>query len=141
MTEPDAHAKSAPPMTEGVQLDRVFDALEAAAQVAEGRPAERLVTPVTEEDFRAAAKLDRLSFPVKALSLEIAGLDEPETKRPKGSPKAAPVEDFDCRDLLLAPAVIGGTIVGRWLLGRINQRLFENIAIVLTVAAGVRMFI
>jgi len=58
MTEPDAHAKSAPPMTEGVQLDRVFDALEAAAQVAEGRPAERLVTPVTEEDFRAAAKLD-----------------------------------------------------------------------------------
>jgi len=44
-------------------------------------------------------------------------------------------------NLLLAPAVIVGTIVGRWLLGRINQRLFENIAIVLTIAAGVRMFI
>jgi uncharacterized membrane protein YfcA len=42
---------------------------------------------------------------------------------------------------VLAPAVITGTVVGRWLLGRINQRLFENIAIALTVAAGVKMFI
>jgi hypothetical protein len=44
-------------------------------------------------------------------------------------------------NLVLAPAVITGTVVGRWLLGRINQRLFENIAIALTVAAGVKMFI
>ena len=44
-------------------------------------------------------------------------------------------------DLVLAPAVIVGTLLGRWLLGRINQRLFENIAIVLTIAAGLKMFL
>ena len=44
-------------------------------------------------------------------------------------------------NLALAPAVIVGTVLGRWLLGRINQRLFENIAIALTLAAGVRMFL
>jgi len=42
-------------------------------------------------------------------------------------------------NLALAPAVIAGTVLGRWLLGRINQRLFENIAIALTVAAGAKM--
>jgi uncharacterized membrane protein YfcA len=42
-------------------------------------------------------------------------------------------------NLVLAPAVITGTVLGRWLLGRINQRLFENIALALTVAAGVKM--
>jgi hypothetical protein len=42
-------------------------------------------------------------------------------------------------NLVLAPAVIAGTILGRWLLGRINQRLFENIALALTVAAGAKM--
>src|SRR5262249_11811127 len=40
------------------QVDRVFDALEAAAAVAEGRPSTTLVQPVSMEDFRAAAKLD-----------------------------------------------------------------------------------
>ncbi len=44
-------------------------------------------------------------------------------------------------NLALAPAVIAGTFAGRWLLGRINQRLFENIAIGLTFAAGLRMFL
>ncbi|HZZ20464.1 MAG TPA: sulfite exporter TauE/SafE family protein [Opitutaceae bacterium] len=43
-------------------------------------------------------------------------------------------------NLLLAPAVIVGTIVGRWLLGRIDQRLFENVALGLTLVAGARMF-
>lgn len=41
----------------------------------------------------------------------------------------------------LAPAVVAGTLLGRWLLGRINQRAFENIALALTFAAGVRMFL
>lgn len=44
-------------------------------------------------------------------------------------------------NLILAPAVIVGTIVGRWLLGRIDQRLFENVALGLTLFAGVRMFL
>lgn len=44
-------------------------------------------------------------------------------------------------NLELAPAVIAGTLLGRWLLGRINQRVFENIALALTLVAGARMFI
>jgi uncharacterized membrane protein YfcA len=44
-------------------------------------------------------------------------------------------------NLALAPAVVIGTVLGRWLLGRINQRLFENIALALTLAAGVKMFL
>ncbi len=40
----------------------------------------------------------------------------------------------------LAPAVIAGTLIGRWLLGRINQRIFENVALTLTLASGVKMF-
>jgi uncharacterized membrane protein YfcA len=44
-------------------------------------------------------------------------------------------------NLVLAPAVIAGTVLGRWLLGRINQRLFENIALALTVAAGAKMLL
>jgi uncharacterized membrane protein YfcA len=44
-------------------------------------------------------------------------------------------------NLILAPAVIVGTIVGRWLLGRIDQRLFENVALGLTFFAGIRMFL
>lgn len=44
-------------------------------------------------------------------------------------------------NLMLAPAVIVGTVLGRWLLGRIDQRLFENIALGLTLVAGARMFI
>jgi uncharacterized membrane protein YfcA len=41
----------------------------------------------------------------------------------------------------LAPAVIAGTLLGKWLLGRINQRLFENIALALTLIAGAKMFL
>jgi uncharacterized membrane protein YfcA len=41
----------------------------------------------------------------------------------------------------LAPAVIAGTLLGRWLLGKINQRMFENIALALTLVAGAKMFI
>jgi uncharacterized protein len=44
-------------------------------------------------------------------------------------------------NLILAPAVIAGTILGRWLLGRIDQRLFENVALGLTLVAGARMFL
>jgi uncharacterized membrane protein YfcA len=44
-------------------------------------------------------------------------------------------------NLALAPAVIVGTMLGRWLLGRIDQRLFENIALALTLVAGARMFL
>jgi uncharacterized membrane protein YfcA len=42
-------------------------------------------------------------------------------------------------NLALAPAVLAGTVLGRWLLGRINQHVFENIALVLTLAAGAKM--
>jgi poly(A) polymerase len=41
-----------------VQVDRVFDALDAAASAAEGRPAGSLPAPVGVDEFRAAAKLD-----------------------------------------------------------------------------------
>lgn len=44
-------------------------------------------------------------------------------------------------NLALAPAVIAGTVAGRWLLGRINQRMFENIALALTLVAAARMFL
>jgi len=44
-------------------------------------------------------------------------------------------------NLMLVPGVVLGTILGRWLLGRIDQRLFENIALGLTLVAGARMFI
>ena len=44
-------------------------------------------------------------------------------------------------NLTLAPAVVLGTVLGRWLLGRIDQKLFENIALALTLVAGARMFI
>jgi uncharacterized membrane protein YfcA len=43
-------------------------------------------------------------------------------------------------NLVLAPAVILGAFLGRWILGRINQRAFENLALALTVIAGARMF-
>ena len=43
-------------------------------------------------------------------------------------------------DAKLAPAVIAGTLLGRWILGRMNQRLFENVALGLTFAAGAKMF-
>jgi len=68
-------------MSEPPQLDRVFDALEAAAGVAEGRALDRVVTTVTADDFREAVKLDpkavraRLDRVVMGEDPE-AGLDE-----------------------------------------------------------------
>jgi poly(A) polymerase len=42
----------------GVSIDRVFEALEAAALAAEGHPLAAPPPPVSVDDFRAAAKLD-----------------------------------------------------------------------------------
>lgn len=39
----------------------------------------------------------------------------------------------------LAPAVLAGALFGRWLLPRIDQKLFEVIALVLSAAAGVKL--
>jgi poly(A) polymerase len=63
----------APPQ---VSVDRVFDALEAAARAAEGAEPHPLVQPVSMDDFRAAAKLD-----VKALRARLDRVvmgDDPE---------------------------------------------------------------
>jgi uncharacterized membrane protein YfcA len=43
-------------------------------------------------------------------------------------------------NLLLAPAVLIGTFVGRWLLTRINQKWFENLALGLSAVGALRMF-
>jgi poly(A) polymerase len=40
------------------QVDRVLDALDAAAAAAEGRPAALVAAPIGPDEFRAAAKLD-----------------------------------------------------------------------------------
>jgi uncharacterized protein len=42
-------------------------------------------------------------------------------------------------NLLLAPAVVLGALVGRAVLPRVNQRLFENLALTLSAISGVRM--
>jgi uncharacterized protein len=42
-------------------------------------------------------------------------------------------------NLLLAPAVIIGALVGRAVLPRVNQRLFENLALTLSAISGLRM--
>lgn len=42
-------------------------------------------------------------------------------------------------NLLLAPVVVLGALTGRWLLGRINQKLFENLALGMSALAGVRL--
>jgi uncharacterized membrane protein YfcA len=39
-------------------------------------------------------------------------------------------------NLVLAPLVLIGAFAGRWLLTRINQRVFEEIALALSVVAG-----
>lgn len=44
-------------------------------------------------------------------------------------------------NLMLMPAVLVGAALGKWLLGRINQRMFENIALGLTLVAGARMLL
>jgi uncharacterized protein len=42
-------------------------------------------------------------------------------------------------NLLLAPAVVAGALAGRWVIHRINQQWFENIALGLTFAAGLKL--
>jgi uncharacterized protein len=42
-------------------------------------------------------------------------------------------------NLLLAPAVIAGAFLGRWVLPRVDQKLFENLALALSAAAGVKL--
>ncbi|MFT3782463.1 MAG: sulfite exporter TauE/SafE family protein [Nibricoccus sp.] len=42
-------------------------------------------------------------------------------------------------NLLLAPAVLIGTLLGRWMLNKINQRLFENLALGLSAVGAVRL--
>jgi hypothetical protein len=42
-------------------------------------------------------------------------------------------------NLLLAPAVLIGTFLGRWLLTRINQKWFENIALGLSAVGAIRL--
>jgi uncharacterized membrane protein YfcA len=42
-------------------------------------------------------------------------------------------------NLLLAPGVIGGTFAGRWLLGKINQALFEWLMIVFSLLGALRL--
>jgi uncharacterized protein len=44
-------------------------------------------------------------------------------------------------NLMLAPAVLAGAFAGRWLLIRINQRLFENMVLALSAIAGVLLII
>ena len=44
-------------------------------------------------------------------------------------------------NLMLAPAVLLGAFVGRWLLIRINQQLFENLVLALSAAAGVLLIV
>jgi len=40
-------------------------------------------------------------------------------------------------NLMLAPAVLSGALAGRWLLVRINQRLFERLVLILSAVAGI----
>lgn len=44
-------------------------------------------------------------------------------------------------NLLLAPAVLIGTFAGRWLLTRINQKWFENIALGLSAVGAVKLLL
>ncbi len=44
-------------------------------------------------------------------------------------------------NLLLAPAVLTGALLGRWLLPRINQRVFEALVLGLSALAGLRLLL
>jgi uncharacterized protein len=44
-------------------------------------------------------------------------------------------------NLMMAPAVLLGAFVGRWLLVRINQQLFENLVLALSAIAGVLLIV
>jgi uncharacterized membrane protein YfcA len=50
------------------------------------------------------------------------------------------VPSFDF-DLVLFPAVLGGVAMGRWLLLRINQRLFEELALGLSALTGIALLL
>jgi hypothetical protein len=42
-------------------------------------------------------------------------------------------------NLILAPAVLGGALLGRLVLRRLNQQLFENLALALAAVAGLKL--
>ena len=42
-------------------------------------------------------------------------------------------------DLVLFPAVLAGTFAGRWILVRLNQRLFEELALALSALTGIAL--
>jgi len=42
-------------------------------------------------------------------------------------------------NLLLLPAVLAGTLIGRIVLKKIDQKLFETLALVLALAAGINL--
>jgi uncharacterized membrane protein YfcA len=44
-------------------------------------------------------------------------------------------------NLVLAPAVLAGALVGRWLLMRINQQLFDKLVLSLSALAGVLLIV
>jgi uncharacterized membrane protein YfcA len=44
-------------------------------------------------------------------------------------------------DLTLFPAVLAGAVTGRWLLLRINQRLFEELALALSALTGIALLV
>lgn len=44
-------------------------------------------------------------------------------------------------NLALAPAVVAGAFGGRWLAQRMNQKVFEAVAMLLTLAAGVKLLL
>jgi uncharacterized membrane protein YfcA len=44
-------------------------------------------------------------------------------------------------NLMLAPLVFLGALAGRWLLPRINQRVFEEIVLALSAAAGILLLV
>ena len=44
-------------------------------------------------------------------------------------------------NLVLVPVVIAGAVVGRWLAGRLDQKLFERLVIVLTVVGAVNLLV
>ncbi len=50
-------------------------------------------------------------------------------------------EDTVIFDLKLVPAVLAGAWIGRWILPKVNQGLFETLALALSFLAGLRMIV
>ncbi len=44
-------------------------------------------------------------------------------------------------DLMLAPGVIAGVLLGRWLIGKVNQNVFEWLMIVFSLAGALRLIL